>query len=475
MTPKDFQFSVCLLWKVWHCRNQVLHHKPTQNAPTLIQWTEDYLRQYQQHNDHRAPPNLKETRQRNSQWQPPPPGCVKLNVDVAQRVQQNKMSFGFIVRNHAEDTIAALAIPWRGIHQPLIMEAHALQFALQWCLQNSIAIHHIESSCKILIHAIHLGYTDNIHLQDFITHIKGLLSHLPQASISYIPREANTAAHRLAKQALGLDQDTGLFKKKNLRMRSISTAINKISQIIDIRTQRDRNVLPKTSSGVLIPPKIEDDHSPLPGWMIESLKAVKYVNSDHFAVPVGKRVVELVGGKESALTQVVRTIISKTYKNKAVEENGGAKAPDNYVKRLSNQQETYDFDWRIKRILTAAKGQLQEVTTKKGSTHAGSFCESSDSPRHTILIFHGLGNFNSLLFHLNFHMDTQPTQQSKIYNRKVYVMLLTLGSSMQRMASTSLSSVNSSTGMGAGPTPLACTLSPQNGWSPKNGTIVVGH
>jgi hypothetical protein len=29
--------------------------------------------------------------------------------------------------------------------------------------------------------------------------------------------------------------------------------------------------------------------------------------------------------------------------------------------------------------------------------------------------------------------------------------------------------------MGAGPTPLACTLSPQNGWSPKNGTIVVGH
>jgi hypothetical protein len=43
------------------------------------------------------------------------------------------------------------------------------------------------------------------------------------------------------------------------------------------------------------------------------------------------------------------------------------------------------------------------------------------------------------------------------------------------MASTSLSNVNSPTGMGAGPTPLACTLSPQNGWSPKNGTIVVGH
>ncbi|KAG2729247.1 hypothetical protein I3760_01G240400 [Carya illinoinensis] len=72
-------------------------------------------------------------------------------------------------------------------------------------------------------------------------------------------------------------------------------------------------VFPKTSSGVLIPPNIEDDHSPLPGWIIESLKAVKYIDSDHFAVPEGKRAVELVAGKESALAQVVYTKPGKVY------------------------------------------------------------------------------------------------------------------------------------------------------------------
>ncbi|KAI8569012.1 hypothetical protein RHMOL_Rhmol02G0245900 [Rhododendron molle] len=66
-------------------------------------------------------------------------------------------------------------------------------------------------------------------------------------------------------------------------------------------------------AGVLIPPNIEDDHSPLPGWMVESLKAVKYIDSDHFSVPQGKRAVELVAGKESAIAQVVRTIPGKTY------------------------------------------------------------------------------------------------------------------------------------------------------------------
>ncbi|GAA0170988.1 hypothetical protein LIER_25132 [Lithospermum erythrorhizon] len=72
-------------------------------------------------------------------------------------------------------------------------------------------------------------------------------------------------------------------------------------------------IFPNTSWGVLIPPNIEDDHSPLPAWMVESLKAVKYIDSDHFSVPHGKRGVELVAGRESAIAQVARTIIGKTY------------------------------------------------------------------------------------------------------------------------------------------------------------------
>ncbi|KAF1871354.1 hypothetical protein Lal_00020147 [Lupinus albus] len=74
-------------------------------------------------------------------------------------------------------------------------------------------------------------------------------------------------------------------------------------------------VFPNTSSGVLIPPNIVDmsDHSPIPGWIVESLKAVKYIDSNHFSVPQGKRAIELVAGKESAISQVARTIPNKTY------------------------------------------------------------------------------------------------------------------------------------------------------------------
>ncbi|XP_052109414.1 protein DUF642 L-GALACTONO-1,4-LACTONE-RESPONSIVE GENE 2-like isoform X1 [Arachis duranensis] len=74
-------------------------------------------------------------------------------------------------------------------------------------------------------------------------------------------------------------------------------------------------IFPNTSWGVLIPPNIVDlsDHSPIPAWIVESLKAVKYIDSQHFSVPQGNRAVELVAGKESAIAQVVRTVVGRTY------------------------------------------------------------------------------------------------------------------------------------------------------------------
>lgn len=64
---------------------------------------------------------------------------------------------------------------------------------------------------------------------------------------------------------------------------------------------------------MLIPPNIEDDHSPLPAWMVDSLKAVKYIDSGHFSIPKGRRAIELVAGKESSISQVVRTVPGRTY------------------------------------------------------------------------------------------------------------------------------------------------------------------
>ncbi|KAJ0623069.1 putative Galactose-binding-like domain superfamily [Helianthus annuus] len=72
--------------------------------------------------------------------------------------------------------------------------------------------------------------------------------------------------------------------------------------------------LTNSSTGVLLPPRQQDITSPLPGWIIESIKAVKLIDSKHFAVPSGASAIELIAGRESAVAQIIRTIPNKHYK-----------------------------------------------------------------------------------------------------------------------------------------------------------------
>ncbi|KAL5716101.1 hypothetical protein ACHQM5_017833 [Ranunculus cassubicifolius] len=67
------------------------------------------------------------------------------------------------------------------------------------------------------------------------------------------------------------------------------------------------------SLGVLLPTNLDEDTSSLPGWNVESNRAVRYIDSDHFSVPGGKRAVELVSGKEGIISQMVETKPQKQY------------------------------------------------------------------------------------------------------------------------------------------------------------------
>ncbi|XP_071688057.1 protein TEEBE-like [Rutidosis leptorrhynchoides] len=73
------------------------------------------------------------------------------------------------------------------------------------------------------------------------------------------------------------------------------------------------HVFKNYSTGVLILPNRDDIVSSLPGWIVESLKPAKYIDSKHFAVPKGLAAIELVGGRETAIAQIIRTMPNKVY------------------------------------------------------------------------------------------------------------------------------------------------------------------
>lgn len=72
-------------------------------------------------------------------------------------------------------------------------------------------------------------------------------------------------------------------------------------------------MLRNESLGVLLPTNLELNTSSLPGWTVESNRAVRYIDSYHFTVPGGRRAVELLSGKEGILSQTVKTKPNAAY------------------------------------------------------------------------------------------------------------------------------------------------------------------
>ncbi|KZV51046.1 hypothetical protein F511_01838 [Dorcoceras hygrometricum] len=67
------------------------------------------------------------------------------------------------------------------------------------------------------------------------------------------------------------------------------------------------------SLGVLLPTNLDEETSSLPGWIVESNRAVRYIDTYHFTVPEGKRAIELLSGKEGIISQMVETKPNKPY------------------------------------------------------------------------------------------------------------------------------------------------------------------
>ncbi|KAJ3695347.1 hypothetical protein LUZ60_000724 [Juncus effusus] len=68
-----------------------------------------------------------------------------------------------------------------------------------------------------------------------------------------------------------------------------------------------------TTLGILLPTNLDEETSALPGWTVESNRAVRFIDSAHYNVPQGKRAIELLSGKEGIISQMVQTTPNKEY------------------------------------------------------------------------------------------------------------------------------------------------------------------
>uniref|UniRef100_A0A803QHA4 Uncharacterized protein n=1 Tax=Cannabis sativa TaxID=3483 RepID=A0A803QHA4_CANSA len=177
------------------------------DAEELVQWTSSYLLEYKTSQSKRidvaSTCHSHATAKQNQSSE----GSYQLYTDVAINIRNSKIGLGAVVKDWNEKVIAGFSLPILAQATPIMAEAMALESALIWCYNIRIPLANIYTDSKQLASKINSPKKELSALADVIEDIKSFLSYIPNVSVHFLPRDCNTHAHHMAKEALGLDEE----------------------------------------------------------------------------------------------------------------------------------------------------------------------------------------------------------------------------------------------------------------------------
>ncbi|XP_060972316.1 uncharacterized protein LOC133038243 [Cannabis sativa] len=178
----EMEQLLCTMWAIWTERNNVIHGKNARRAKNLAVFATDFLQNFRaaQHNaacvssgSATATPATSHQQQSHTRppasipWRPPAACAFKLNTDAAVDVSSHITGIGVILRD---------------------------------------ANGHVKACALMVVNALKAPFNSNLEFSDLIIDVLSLLSFFPNVNVSHVNRVADSAAHGLAKFALGVDE-----------------------------------------------------------------------------------------------------------------------------------------------------------------------------------------------------------------------------------------------------------------------------
>uniref|UniRef100_A0A803QC75 Reverse transcriptase domain-containing protein n=1 Tax=Cannabis sativa TaxID=3483 RepID=A0A803QC75_CANSA len=246
----------CSLWTIWTERNRIVHGHKARPAKDLASYAVTYLLNYRNAQQRVRLNDLTTCTSRPpqeilysffyqiasaspkpqvvpaaQQWRPPEANSYKLNVDAAIDVHQKVIGIGAIIRDSNGNVVAAYSKQQPGHFSSHEMEAIALFQSLNWVIQQQLPISLVESDALMVVNALRAPFNSISSFHDLIVDVLCLLSFLPDVTITHVKREANMAAHCLAKFALGVDEACSWFEEIPPPIYSVIRVENCLSKV----------------------------------------------------------------------------------------------------------------------------------------------------------------------------------------------------------------------------------------------------
>ncbi|GAU34524.1 hypothetical protein TSUD_393980 [Trifolium subterraneum] len=194
-------FSV-MLWSLWKCRNNQVWDNVTDNTHTICERARHLLTSWKNSQQVRSLVSTEVSQvTQHMDWTKPSSGRYKCNIDASFSSSLNKVGIGICIRDDQGRFVIARTEWLTPIMEVEVGEAIGLLHALKWVEELQISDMDFEVDCKRVVDSLHSNKNHASDLCAIIIDCRRILAtSLMNSHVKFIRRQANEAAHRLARQ-----------------------------------------------------------------------------------------------------------------------------------------------------------------------------------------------------------------------------------------------------------------------------------
>uniref|UniRef100_A0A803NJR0 RNase H type-1 domain-containing protein n=1 Tax=Cannabis sativa TaxID=3483 RepID=A0A803NJR0_CANSA len=206
ISKEDLPLFIGILWHIWTTTNSILFRncsEPNNVEEFVCTFLQDYREAQHIHSQDSTTSTSQQPLYSDFIQQDTP----ALFVNAALDHDRGVTGIGCVLKVGPDQVIASTNFQKPRAPLPIFAEAQALFHGLSWC----ISLHHqprtIFTDCLNLVSKVNGNWQDNSTLSLIVNQIRHSFSNFPDASLVHLPRQFNTTAHFLAREAIRLRED----------------------------------------------------------------------------------------------------------------------------------------------------------------------------------------------------------------------------------------------------------------------------
>uniref|UniRef100_A0A803PZ76 Reverse transcriptase domain-containing protein n=1 Tax=Cannabis sativa TaxID=3483 RepID=A0A803PZ76_CANSA len=205
LDKNDIGIMFCFIWALWNQRNNFVLNQHTIPPKEVYDWSLNFFFKFLDAQQHHVTGS--NSASPSTSVQISSSRGLKIFTDAAIDSVNRRHSIGVVVLDADTAVKADFSTPFSGLVPPAVAEAKAIFQAIQWAQLIRLPVDVLLVDCKSIVDRLTSCNWNNSVFDDILINVKNLLSFSPRLAISFVPRNSNVLAHKLAKLGLGLDNE----------------------------------------------------------------------------------------------------------------------------------------------------------------------------------------------------------------------------------------------------------------------------